>query len=114
MKKNLLILFFFLSLINFPFITQSAFVEFPTEIPNIEQQTKTSYFNNIASIFSFVLAIIFIFSLFGFLFSGLTFIMAGGNENSLEKARATLIFSIIGIVVSLIGYISLNLLKHFF
>lgn len=114
MKKNLATLFIFFTLSTIPFITQGAFVEFPTETSNVEQQTKVSYFNNIASIFSFVLAIIFIFSLFGFLISGLTFIMAGGHEGNLEKARSTLIFSVVGVVISLIGYISLNLLKHFF
>lgn len=113
--KKLLLSSLLLLATAFPAITsRAAFVEFPTETPSAEQKAETSYFNDVSSVFSFVLALVFIISLFGMILSGITFIMAGGNEQALNRARTYLIVSTVGTVISLVGYISLNLLKHFF
>jgi len=115
MKKILRLFSFFLLIFTLIKPLQAAFVEFPNKENSVRQkQTLTSYFNNISNFFSFVLALVFIFSLCGLILSGITFMMAGGNENNLDKARALLISSSVGLIISMVGYISLNLLKHFF
>ena len=114
MKKIILSLFIYSMLLSLPLLSRAAFVEFPVEDPTVKQAAEASYFNSISSIFSFVLALIFIFSIFGFLLSGITFLVSGGNERALDSARKYLISSSVGLLVSLVGYISLNLLKHFF
>lgn len=114
MKKLLLSSLLFLSIALPAINSRAAFVEFPVETPSTTQKAETSYFNDVSSIFSFVLALVFILSLFGMLLAGITFIVAGGHEGALTRARTYLISSSVGVVISLIGYISLNLLKHFF
>jgi len=114
MKKFLLSFLLFLTIALPAATSQSAFVEFPVEKTGTEQKSGVSYFNDISSVFSFVMALVFILSLFGLLFSGIKFMVAGGNEKALGEARTYLISSSVGVVISLVGYISLNLLKHFF
>ena len=81
-----------------------------------ENLLNNSFMNaeNMIQITNFIFAIVFIFSVIGFLFAGLRFMTAGGSETVLEAAHKTWIASLTGLIISLAGYIILNVLKIFF
>jgi hypothetical protein len=51
------------------------------------------------------LAIITLLAVLGFIIAGIMFLTAGGNSDRTDQAKAWLTYSIIGLAVSLIGYI---------
>lgn len=59
------------------------------------------------------LALLFITSILGLIVSGIKFLIAGGDEGTLESARKTGIASIVGFLLSLLGYVIVNIIKHF-
>ncbi|MDA3815695.1 MAG: hypothetical protein PF549_05020 [Patescibacteria group bacterium] len=109
-KKRLRII----TLLFFSFLlsrkTFAQFVEPETKIP----ETKENSFilvNSASEIVTFFFAFIFIMSIIGFLFAGLKFITAGGSDGSLESANKAWIASLVGLIVSLIGYIMIHIAK---
>lgn len=114
MKKTFLAIGLLFSLLIFPALSWADFVEFPNENVASQATGEESVFNSISFFFSLVMALVFIFSIFGFILSGVTFLVSGGNESALNKARGYLLTSAVGLIISLVGYVSLNLLKHFF
>lgn len=70
-------------------------------------------FNTIVDTVNIFLALLFISSILGALFAGAKFIIAGGSESTLGSARKTLLASVIGFVLSLVGYIIINMIKYF-
>jgi len=69
---------------------------------------STSVYEIISTIMKWLLLILTVLAVIGFIISGITFITAGGSDRA-ESAKKWLVYSIIGIVVALIGYIILNL-----
>lgn len=57
------------------------------------------------NILNTILALLALLAVLGFVISGVMFITAGGNDDRLKSAKAWLLYSIVGIVVALIGYI---------
>jgi len=69
--------------------------------------------NKTISAINVFLALLFITSILGLIVSGIKFIIAGGDEGTLESARKTGIASIVGLLLSLVGYVIINIIKHF-
>lgn len=73
---------------------------------------ESNFLENSLGIITILLALVFIFSLIGFLISGVKYVIAGGSEATLEDARKIWISSLVGVSVSLLGYVILNLIKY--
>ena len=102
--KQKLLLFFLL----FPFFTGAQFVE--------QQQTEEilptgETINKVDDVINVFLAIIFIASVFGFIFSAVQYVIAGGSESSLKKARQIRTASIIGASLALAAYVIIKILQ---
>ncbi len=69
--------------------------------------------NKTISAVNVFLALLFIASIMGLVVSGVKFVIAGGDEGVLESARRTGIASLVGVFLSLIGYVIVNVIKHF-
>lgn len=114
MKKKIKIILFisvFLSLVN-----ASALAEF-TEITDESTVANTNiaesnFLENSLGVITILLALVFIFSLIGFLIAGVKYVIAGGSEKTLEDAKKIWISSLAGVSVSVLGYIILNLIKY--
>ena len=62
----------------------------------------------IASTLSWLLAILVFLAIAGFVISGLLYITSAGNEGQAEQAKNAMKFSVIGIIVALIGYVAIK------
>jgi hypothetical protein len=69
----------------------------------------TSVYTIIKAIMNWLLLILTVVAVIGFIISGFMFII-GDSSGSKEKAKGWLTYSIIGVIVALIGYIAINLI----
>ncbi|MBI3341610.1 hypothetical protein HY024_00645 [Candidatus Curtissbacteria bacterium] len=68
----------------------------------------------IRSIIRFILLIAFVIAFIMLLVGGIRWILAGGDEKSVEKARNTITAALIGLVVILVAYALIRLVETFF
>lgn len=68
----------------------------------------------IRGIIRFILLIAFIIAFIMLLIGGIRWIMAGGDEKSVEKARNTITAALIGLVVILVAYALIRVVEIFF
>jgi hypothetical protein len=68
----------------------------------------------IRGIIRFILLIAFIIAFIMLLVGGIRWIMAGGDEKSVEKARNTITAALIGLVVILVAYALIRIVELFF
>ncbi|QQR78768.1 MAG: hypothetical protein IPJ68_00570 [Candidatus Moraniibacteriota bacterium] len=59
----------------------------------------------ISSTLSWLLAILGFIAVIGFVISGILYLTAAGNETQIEKAKSAMTYSIIGVIVALMGYV---------
>ncbi|MCK5080528.1 MAG: hypothetical protein KAQ63_00030 [Candidatus Moranbacteria bacterium] len=71
---------------------------------------STSVYDIIVTILNWLLLLITVLAVIGFVVSGVMFVTAGGSERG-EDAKKWLQYSIIGIIVALIGYIVVNVVS---
>ncbi len=62
----------------------------------------------IASTLSWLLAIFGFLAIAGFVISGVLYLTSAGNEGQAEQAKNAMKFSVIGIIVALIGYVAIQ------
>lgn len=67
----------------------------------------------IANIFTVILTLIGLAAFVMLIVGSLRWLISGGNSSSLDKARSTMTYAIIGIVVAVSAYIVLNLIASF-
>ena len=68
----------------------------------------------VQAIVRFILLIAFVLAFVMLLIGGVRWIMAGGDEKSVEKARNTITAALIGLVVVLIAYAIIRIVETFF
>jgi hypothetical protein len=64
-----------------------------------------SIFGIVSAIVNWLLALFGILGILGFIISGIMYLVSAGNDKMAEKAKAGLVYSIIGIIVGLSGFI---------
>lgn len=111
MKTKILLLscLFFLT----PFLIHAQFVEEQTETPSEFSIQGRETFNTVIDAMNIFLALLFVSSVLGLIISGIKFVVAGGDEGVLGGARKTGVASLVGLILSLIGYVIINVIKHF-
>lgn len=62
-------------------------------------------FNIISNTMNWLLAILGFIGIIGFVISGILYLTAAGDETQIEKAKSAMMYSIIGIIVALIGFV---------
>jgi len=92
---------------SLPLITGAQFN--PAEGQGGTGLESTSIYDIISAVLNWLLLIITILAVIGFVVSGVMFVTAGGSGRA-EEAKQWLMYSIIGIVVALIGYIVVNVI----
>jgi len=74
--------------------------------------STASVYEVIRTLLNWLLGIIGVLALVGFVISGIMYITAAGDEDRVDKAKAMLTYSIIGIVVALVGLIIVQALSY--
>lgn len=64
-----------------------------------------SIYQIISSTLSWLLAILGFIAVIGFVISGILYLTAAGNEGQIEKAKSAMTYSIVGVIVALMGYV---------
>ncbi|MFZ1627076.1 MAG: pilin [Candidatus Moraniibacteriota bacterium] len=64
-----------------------------------------SIYDIISSTLSWLLAILGFIAVIGFVISGILYLTAAGDETQAEKAKNAMTYSIIGVIVALMGYV---------
>ena len=75
---------------------------------NLPSQTITSIISNL------VLWLLFIFGflgILGFVISGIMYLISAGDDDMIKKAKKTMTYSIIGVVVGLAGYVLIQAIE---
>jgi len=73
--------------------------------------TNESFYDLISRILNWLLGLTGILAVIGFVISGILYLTAAGDEDQVEKAKSVMMYSIIGLVVALIGLIVVNALS---
>lgn len=66
--------------------------------------TGTVY-NIISATLQWLIGILGFIAVIGFVISGILYLTAAGNETQIEKAKSAMTYSIVGIIVALMGYV---------
>lgn len=107
--KKLLSFVFVLAIVGLPFV---AGAQLNTKAGAADAGlSETSFYDVIITIMNWLLMIITILAVIGFIISGVYFITAAGT-GKVEDAKHWLTYSIIGIIVALIGYIIVQLVDN--
>lgn len=64
-----------------------------------------SIYNIISNTLSWLLAVLGFIAVMGFVISGIMYLTAAGDEGQAEKAKNAMMYSIIGVIVALMGYV---------
>lgn len=108
LKTKKVISFFLLTFVfSVPLLAGAQFN--PSEGMGGSGLTNTSVYDIVKAVMNWLLLMLTILAVIGFIISGLMFIFSGGNEERSGDAKKWLTFSIIGIAVALIGYIAIRL-----
>ncbi len=95
---------------SLPLITGAQFI--PDREIGSTGLADTSVYTIITSVLNWLLMLITILAVIGFVISGIMYVTAGGSERG-ETAQKWLTYSIIGIIVALLGYIVINVISSF-
>ena len=74
--------------------------------------SNSSVYLILKNVLMYLLGIIGILAIIGFVVSGIMYITAAGDEERVEKAKNMLTYSIIGLVVALIGLVIVTALNY--
>lgn len=64
-----------------------------------------SIFNIIGNTMNYLLAILGFIGIIGFVIAGILYLTAAGDEGQIEKAKSAMLYSIIGVIVALMGFV---------
>lgn len=67
-----------------------------------------SIFNIIQTTMGWLLAVLGFFSIIGFVIAGILYLTAAGDEGRMEKGKNAMLYSIMGIIAALIGFVILQ------
>ena len=74
-------------------------------IPNTTGLSTTPVATILKSVMNWLLAVLGFIAIIGFAISGIQYLMAAGDEKTIETAKTNMKYSIIGVVVALSGFI---------
>lgn len=79
-----------------------------TNLSNVSVGTQ------LRTVLLWLLAIVAILGIIGFVVAGVLYVTAAGDEDQIAKAKSTMMYSIIGVIVALLGYIVVTQIGQIF
>jgi hypothetical protein len=67
-----------------------------------------SIINIVTKILDWLLALLGIFGIVGFVISGILYLVSTGDEDMIKRAKSAMTYSIIGVIVGLMGFVILQ------
>lgn len=78
---------------------------------NLTAGTNVSTYVN--TLMSYIIGLVCVIAILGFLISAVMYFTAAGDEEKITKANSAMTYSIIGVVVALVGFVVLNVVNNF-
>lgn len=69
---------------------------------------NTSIFQLISTFMNWLLGLIGVLAVIAFVISGILYLTAAGDEEQIARAKSTMMFAIIGLVIALVGLVVVN------
>ncbi len=88
--------------------TQTSGQIVPSTLPNV------GIIDVVRNIIRFIIIVAFVIAFIMLIIGGIRWILAGGDEKAVEKARGTITAALIGLVVVLIAFALIKLVETFF
>lgn len=85
----------------------AASAQFNRTLSNAGQSDlpNSSIYEIIGNMMNYLLAIIGFLGIIGFVIAGILFLTAAGSEEQVKKAKSAMWYSIVGIIVALVGFV---------
>lgn len=80
----------------------------PGAVPSEANLSKATFLEVLTKFMNWLLGLVGVLGVIGFAISGIMYLTAAGDEGRIETAKKTMIWSIVGIVVALMGGIILT------
>ncbi len=106
MKKRTFSLFIAL-LIFFPLVASAQW-----NLPDSQGLPTAPIYAIIESVLMWLLSILGFIAIIAFAISGIMYLTAAGDESQIDKAKKAMTYSIIGVVVALMGYIIIQAVNY--
>jgi uncharacterized membrane protein YphA (DoxX/SURF4 family) len=65
------------------------------------------------TLMNWLLAVLGFFAVIGFIWAGILFLFSGGSEMRVSRAKSALLYSVVGILVALAGFVIIQALDNF-
>lgn len=108
MTKGILSLMAIATLYSVPLLAMGQFD--PSDGLSDANLSDSSVYAIAINLMKYLLMLITVLAVIGFVGSGLFYVTSGGNSDRTKTATQWLQYSVIGIIVALIGYIAINLI----
>ncbi len=74
----------------------------------------TSIFELLSTILNWLLSLVGILGVLGFVVSGIMYLTAAGDTKAIDRAKSIMLYSVIGVIVALVGLIVVYALSYIF
>lgn len=81
---------------------------------NYSGLANTSISTLMTNLMNWLLGIVGFLAVIGFVISGILYLTAAGDDDQITKAKSAMMYSIIGVIVALLGFVVLTAAKTFF
>ncbi|MFZ5982346.1 MAG: hypothetical protein ACOYS2_02135 [Patescibacteria group bacterium] len=92
-------------------MTLPGLVQAQFETPSSTNLPEGSIFKIVENIMNWILALVGVLGVIGFAIAGVLYLTAAGNDSQIDKAKNAMLYSIIGVIVALVGLIALKAAK---
>jgi hypothetical protein len=89
-------------------MTVPALVAAQFETPSGTNLPTQSIYNIVQNFMNWILGIVGILGVIGFAIAGVLYLTAAGDDNRVQTAKNAMMYSIIGVIVALVGLIALK------
>lgn len=77
-------------------------------LPGVGNLPQMTFTEMVITIINYILYIVGIIALIFLIYGGITYIISGGNEDQIEKAKKIITFAIVGLIVVIISWVVIN------
>lgn len=87
-----------------------AFGQWPTGVDNAQSggTPDATIYDIIRTTMNYLLAILGFIAIIGFVIAGILYLTAAGSEKQIGTAKTAMMYSIVGVIVALVGYVIVN------
>lgn len=87
----------------------AALAQFDPALGDANTGLSNTSITQIVTVFmKWLLALVGVFGVIGFAVAGVLYLTAAGNEGQIDKAKSAMMYSILGVIVALVGLVVVN------